>query len=143
MPSLNWITASLGVSVGLTLFHRMPFADHDGVLQLILLQRPYIFYPIKYTYLTMLFSTPYIALSVLGSLVYIFLVRQEETIGLVKLPPYPDPSERDKLYLVIGEVHQPKKPEPAENPRWLVIPDRGLYTGIAIFGAIGSGKTSG
>ena len=29
------------------------------------------------------------------------------------------------------------------NPRWLAIPERGLYTGIAIFGAIGSGKTSG
>ena len=28
------------------------------------------------------------------------------------------------------------------NPEWLVIPERGLYTGIAIFGAVGSGKTS-
>jgi hypothetical protein len=43
---------------------------------------------------------------------------------------------------VVGELHHPKRPEPAEEPRWLTIPDRGLYTGIAIFGAIGSGKTS-
>ena len=28
------------------------------------------------------------------------------------------------------------------NPEWLTIPERGLYTGIAIFGAVGSGKTS-
>jgi len=43
---------------------------------------------------------------------------------------------------VVGELHHPKRPEPAEEPHWLTIPDRGLYTGIAIFGAIGSGKTS-
>src|SRR5207247_4845375 len=29
-----------------------------------------------------------------------------------------------------------------EHPRWLTIPERGLYTGLAVFGAIGSGKTS-
>ena len=28
------------------------------------------------------------------------------------------------------------------NPSWLTIPERGLYTGVAIFGAVGSGKTS-
>ena len=28
------------------------------------------------------------------------------------------------------------------TPDWLVIPERGLYTGVAIFGAVGSGKTS-
>ena len=27
-------------------------------------------------------------------------------------------------------------------PEWLTIPERGLYTGVAIFGAVGSGKTS-
>ena len=27
-------------------------------------------------------------------------------------------------------------------PEWLPIPERGLYTGVAIFGAVGSGKTS-
>jgi hypothetical protein len=31
---------------------------------------------------------------------------------------------------------------PVENPQWLVIPERGLFTGVAILGAIGSGKTS-
>ena len=31
---------------------------------------------------------------------------------------------------------------PSESPQWLVIPERGLFTGVAILGAIGSGKTS-
>ena len=44
---------------------------------------------------------------------------------------------------MLGEGHHPKRPEPAANPRWLVLPERGLYTGIMILGAIGSGKTSG
>lgn len=59
------------------------------------------------------------------------------------LPPYPDPRRRQELFLILGEIHNPRKPVPAENPHWLTIPERGLFTGIAIFGAIGSGKTSG
>ena len=34
------------------------------------------------------------------------------------------------------------KPIEIRNPSWLMIPERGLYTGVAIFGAVGSGKTS-
>jgi len=41
---------------------------------------------------------------------------------------------------VVGEVHHPRKQMPSETPRWLVIPERGLFTGIAIVGAVGSGK---
>ena len=36
----------------------------------------------------------------------------------------------------------PVKAVESRNPSWLVIPERGLYTGVAIFGAVGSGKTS-
>src|SRR6202043_2196682 len=41
-----------------------------------------------------------------------------------------------------GEIHNPRKQAPAENPHWLIIPERGLFTGVAILGAIGTGKTS-
>ncbi|MEO6237041.1 MAG: hypothetical protein ABIQ52_08580 [Vicinamibacterales bacterium] len=33
-------------------------------------------------------------------------------------------------------------PVRASAPRWLVLPERGLYTGVAVIGTIGSGKTS-
>jgi hypothetical protein len=59
------------------------------------------------------------------------------------LAPYIPPVVRSKLYLVIGELHHPKLPQPAATPQWLIVPERGLFTGIAIFGAVGSGKTSG
>ena len=49
----------------------------------------------------------------------------------------------NELYLVVGELHHPKRPQPATSPRWLIVPERGLFTGIAIFGAVGSGKTTG
>jgi len=55
------------------------------------------------------------------------------------LPPWP---EDESLSLVVGEVHHPIEPREAARPQWLVIPERGLYTGVSIFGAVGSGKTS-
>src|SRR6202041_3086015 len=59
------------------------------------------------------------------------------------LPPYPDPLTRTELSLVLGEVHRQLVPNPSPSPQWLSIPERGLYTGIASFGSIGSGKTYG
>ena len=44
--------------------------------------------------------------------------------------------------IVVGETHHPVEVRPVPDPDWLVIPERGLYTGVAIFGAVGSGKTS-
>src|SRR5262249_14202383 len=119
------------------------FPEHNGMLELVWLQRPVLFYAVKYGYLAMLFSTPYIICSVFLSLAYIFVVRQGRSTALAKIHPYPEATVRDRLFLVIGEIHLPKRPEPSELPYCLTIPDRGLFTGIAIFGAIGSGKTSG
>ena len=116
--------------------------DQNNLLQFILLEKPYLFYGIKWAYVTLLFSTPYIGFSLMFSLGYIFVVRREGSISCGELPTYPEAAARDKLFLIIGELHHARRPEPAEEPRWLVIPERGLFTGIAIFGAIGSGKTS-
>ena len=44
--------------------------------------------------------------------------------------------------IVVGEVHHPVKAVEIPNPKWLVIPECGIYTGVAILGAVGSGKTS-
>jgi len=142
VESRNFLGLSLSALVGMTLFYRMPFPAEDSLLQLIRLQKPYLFHGIEWVYVTMLFSTPYIGFWLLFSLAYIFVVRQAEETICGSLPAYPEAAGRDKLFLVIGEVHHPKRPEPAENPCWLTIPERGLFTGVAVFGAIGSGKTS-
>jgi hypothetical protein len=120
-----------------------PFPDDNPVLRMILLQEPYLFHAIKSTFNLMWFSTFFILCSVTLSLAYIFGVHRLRETGQQRLPMYPDPRLRDELYLVVGELHHPKRAEPVEHPRWLILPDRGLFTGIAIFGAIGSGKTTG
>jgi hypothetical protein len=143
VESRQFLSVFLSALVGTALFYRMPFPDENNLLQLVLLAKPYLFLAIKWAYIAMLFSTPYIGFSLVLSLAYIFVVRQEAATAAGKLPLYPDAATRDKLFLVIGELHHPRRPEPAENPRWLLIPERGLFTGLAVFGAIGSGKTSG
>ena len=47
-----------------------------------------------------------------------------------------------ELQLVLGELHHPTYAKEVAAPQWLTLPERGLFTGIAIFGAVGSGKTS-
>ena len=59
------------------------------------------------------------------------------------LPNWPLNPAKDKgPSIVVGEVHHPVKAVPSHNPTWLTIPERGLYTRVAIFGAVGSDKTS-
>src|SRR5215831_3484831 len=141
--SRGLIRLAFAAAVGVALMSRLPFPDENSVLELVRLNAPSIFYGIKWTYLAMLFTTPYIGFSLLLSLAYIFIGRNAAKAMGGKPPLYPEPATREKLFLVIGELHHPRRPEPVENPRWLVIPDRALFTGLSVFGAVGSGKTSG
>ncbi len=143
MYSRTWSSVFLSIPVGVAGMLRWPFPEENALLQLLFLEKPALFYSIKYAYLTMLFTTPFIGFSVALSSLYIFFAHRQKQTGPIRLPRYPEVETRDRLYLVIGEVHNPKKPDPVENPRWLVIPDRGLFTGIAVFGAIGTGKSTG
>jgi len=136
---LSW---SMACATGIALQRQWPFPGDNDVLQLILIQKPWIFYFFRWTYSIMLFSTPLIGFSSLFALLYIFAARGDAPLTRNPLPPYPAPAQRKKLYLVLGELHHPKRLTPVENPRWLWIPEQGLFTGIAVFGAIGSGKTS-
>ena len=57
------------------------------------------------------------------------------------LPPWPAPGESEP-HLVIGELHHPTRAEESPRPEWLVVPAKGLFTGVAVIGAVGSGKTA-
>ena len=59
-----------------------------------------------------------------------------------RLPTWPLSPDQKAPGIVIGEVHHLVEAREIFNPSWLTIPERGLYTGVAIFGAVGSGKTS-
>ncbi|MXY99024.1 MAG: TraM recognition domain-containing protein [Gemmatimonadetes bacterium] len=60
-----------------------------------------------------------------------------------RLPEWPASPEDVAPSLVIGEVHHPTVPRESDRPSWLVIPEKGLYTGTLIVGAVGTGETSG
>src|SRR5690348_9088010 len=126
----------------MTLYFYIPFPDQNVFLQLMALRTPIVFLGVKWSYALFLFSTPYIVYSILLSGLYIFALKAHRKITAGRLPHYPDPRQRQDVFLVIGEVHNPRKPVPSETPRWLSIPQRGLFTGIAIVGAVGTGKTS-
>jgi hypothetical protein len=142
LESRMFISAILAVAAGTFLFYAHPFPDQQIFLHLIALHAPHAFLSFKYLYYALLFTTPYLVCSAALSGLYIFTLKARRTISPGRLPKYPDPGTRDELFLVVGEVHNPRKPVPAEAPYWLAIPERGLFTGIAILGAIGSGKTS-
>ena len=73
----------------------------------------------------------------------IWFARMGVSLGLrPRLPTWPLSPTADGPAIVIGEVHHPVKLAESPTPEWLTIPERGLYTGVAIFGAVGSGKTS-
>ena len=73
----------------------------------------------------------------------IWFARVGVTLGLgSRLPKWPLSPTADGPAIVVGEVHHPVKAIESPSPEWLTIPERGLYTGVAIFGAVGSGKTS-
>ena len=73
----------------------------------------------------------------------IWFARMGVSLGLrSRLPAWPLSPAADSPAIVVGEVHHPVKVIESPAPEWLTIPERGLYTGVAIFGAVGSGKTS-
>src|ERR1700751_363983 len=100
VESRRSLTLMLTVGIGTLLSQRFPFPDDNAVLQLIAAEKPVIFIVIKYAYQAMLFSTPFIACSMLFSLLYIFFVRPREVAALAPLPLYPPPAGRDRLFLV-------------------------------------------
>ena len=73
----------------------------------------------------------------------IWFARMGVSVGLrSSLPKWPLSPTADGPAIVVGEVHHPVRAIESPAPEWLTIPERGLYTGVAIFGAVGSGKTS-
>ena len=112
------------------------------MLALIFTDRPHVYHAIRHACQAMWLTTPFIVTSMALSLGYVFRMRRSGQVGRLLLPPYPAPSAREHLLLVVGELHKARKSEPVARPSWLTIPHRRLWAGIAVFGAVGSGKTT-
>ena len=64
----------------------------------------------------------------------IWFARMGVSVGLrSSLPPWPLSPTATGPAIVVGEVHHPVRAIESPAPEWLTIPERGLYTGVAIF----------
>ena len=136
------VTMALAAVIGTLGLRAWPFPAEHFIFELVTAHRPTLAAAFVYAYAALWFSTPLLALNVAGSLLYIFVARLDQRPTSQPLPPYPPPESREDLFLVLGEQHYRTTPRRARHPGWLVIPERGLYTGLAIVGAIGTGKTT-
>ena len=136
------VSGVLALLTGSALCYFYAFPESNIFLRLIADPAPQAYWSFKYLTLAMMYTTPWLTFSVVLSGFYIFTLKLRRPDKPGQLPRYPEPCKREQLFLVIGEVHHPRQPMPSAHPKWLEIPERGLYTGIAILGAIGSGKTS-
>jgi hypothetical protein len=139
----NRSALSLGIAAAssIVLHALLPWPGHNSILILVGAEQPTVYALALHGYQLFEFSTPFMVCSMFFSLLYVHLYRQQTEAAAGQLPPYPDARSRRELSLVLGEVHHALKPEPSATPRWFTVPERGLYTGIAVVGAIGSGKT--
>ena len=126
---------------GMMALRHLPFPSGNVFLVYIGQQHANILSGLQVTYFVFLFTTPFVMASALGAFAYVHLYQPKGELSKGKLPTYPDITARKELSLVLGEVHHRLEPLPSDTPSWLTIPERGLYTGIAVFGSIGTGKT--
>ncbi len=138
----NFLACILAAVTGMALYFRAPFTEDNLFIHIMEIRSSSAFLFFKFSYALFLYTIPYIAFSLLLSGFYVLALKATRKIRAGKLPPYPDSARRTELSLVVGELHHPRTQMPSETPHWLVIPERGLFTGIAIVGAVGSGKTA-
>jgi hypothetical protein len=137
------VSAGLSVATGLVVRSVMQIPDGDPLLRYAAFERPAIYQAFIVSYALFVFTTPFLLLSMCLSFVYIHFYEDQIQQGAGVTPPYPEPELREELFMVLGELHEQVEPVAAAHPKWLNIPERGLYTGTLTVGAIGSGKTRG
>ena len=140
---LRAVVVVLGVSAAAAWTWPGPFPEADPVAVLVRIHTPTFYQVVVGWY----YLAPGVAVCLAGQLLLgssrVWFARMGVRFGLrSRLPTWPLSPTSDGPAIVIGEVHHPVRAIESPTPAWLMIPERGLYTGVAIFGAVGSGKTS-
>ncbi len=139
---MNRLLAGLAASAAVWVWWPFPAPGADPVADLIALNSPRLHAAILIWH----YLVPAVAVvmawsvAVAAGRVWFPGARRRRVIG--KLPAWPVTATDPAPAIVVGEVHHPVADREVGKPHWLVIPELGLYTGILICGAIGSGKTS-
>ena len=132
-----------GVSVWCAWTWPGPFPAADPVAVLVRSHTPNVYRAVVAWY----YVAPGVAVFLAGQFLLatsrIWFARMGVSVGLrSRLPTWPLSPTADGPAIVVGEVHHPVRAIESPAPEWLTIPERGLHTGVAIVGAVGSGKTS-
>ena len=132
-----------GVSVTCAWTWPGAFPEGDPVAVLVRYHTPTVYRAVVAWYYVAPGVAVFLAGQFLISTSRIWFARMGVSLGLrSRLPTWPLSPTADGPAIVVGEVHHPVRAIESPAPEWLTIPERGLYTGVAIFGAVGSGKTS-
>ena len=136
------LAMAVATAVGAWGLSAHPVDITDPFLGLIEARSPGAFRLLVYGYAVLWFSTPFFGASLVLSLLAIVASRRESRVRVRPLSRYPQPEQRPAPTLVLGETHFETTDGRAPTPGWLTIPQRGLYTGVMVVGAVGTGKTS-
>ncbi|MDE0166734.1 MAG: TraM recognition domain-containing protein [Bryobacterales bacterium] len=140
--ALPWIAGFL-LSLSRWRWEPFPASGANPFLDLIELNDPALFHLIVGWY----YLAPWAAAGVGGALLLSmwqiwFAGLGNGSGGRGSLPRWPSSSNDKSISLVVGETHHPTRPVESEQPDWLVLSEKGLFTGVAVVGAVGTGKTS-
>ncbi len=140
--AIPWLIGML-LSVCRLRWDRFPYYGENPFLDLIALNDPILYYAITGWY----YLAPWIGAGVIGAVLVSawqiwFAGPSRSAAGRGSLPNWPVSPKNPSLSLVVGETHHPTDPVESDKPGWLVLSEKGLYTGVAVIGAVGTGKTS-
>ena len=142
LTTLVIIGAAVGAAAGRAIGAPFPGVGENYYLDLIAHNDPGIHTAIRIWY----HAAPAVAIVLAGNLcLAVWRVWFQPLVRIVrrgKLPKWPTSPSDDAPSLVVGELHHPTVPRESERPSWLVIPEKGLYTGLLVVGAVGTGKTT-
>ncbi|MDE2653711.1 MAG: TraM recognition domain-containing protein [Gemmatimonadota bacterium] len=140
--TLAIIGAAIGAAGAQALEAPLPPAGDNPYLDLIAHHDPKLHAAIRFWY----YGWPAVAVVLAGSFARsVWRVWFQPLVRIVRrgrLPGWPASPGDDAPSLVVGELHHPTVPRESERPSWLVIPEKGLYTGVLVVGAVGTGKTT-
>ncbi|MYH09203.1 MAG: TraM recognition domain-containing protein [Gemmatimonadales bacterium] len=140
--TLAVIGAAVGAVGGQALKAPFPPPGANPYLDLIAWHDPGLHAAVRVWY----HAWPAVAVVLAGSLcLSVWRVWFQPLVRIVRrgrLPKWPTSPGDDAPALVVGEQHHPVVPRESEQPSWLVIPEKGLYTGVLVVGAVGTGKTT-
>ena len=140
--TLVLIGAALTVAAVRALLAPFPPIGGNQFLDLIAQNDPGIHAAIRAWYYVAPGAAVLLAGSVMRSVSRVWLEPLAMRRNRGRLPVWPNSPKDDAPSLVVGELHHPTVARESDQPSWLVVPEKGLYTGVLVVGAVGTGKTT-